>query len=665
MTISSVFSEMGRLIDQVSKDRGIERQIVVNAIVSGLLSAARKKFGTYRDIEAKFNEETGKLELYEFKEVVTDEKFIDEQIEIKLTEALKMDPEAQIGDQIGVALEPEDLGRIDAHTARQVVAQSLQSAENEVVFNEFEKRKGEIVSGVVRRVERGMIVVDMDRTEAYIPRREQIYGEQYNPGDRIQGYILEVRQTTRGPQIIMSRAHSNYLIKLFEKEVPEIYEGIVKIVSAAREPGQRAKIAVYSNDSAVHPVGSCVGMKGSRVQNITQELKGERIDVIVWEDDPVQFVCNALAPAKISKVLVDEENKEMEVIVSDDQLSLAIGKKGQNVQLAVKLTEWRLNIVSLTEFEDKKRKSIFNLKLLSDVTEPMLENIYQCGVTSVQGLADSSLDTIMNIPGYESQPQAEKLIQKAKDLVAEYKEAGKEFPKAPELQKKTRIPVGDIKAQADQQLKEELAQLSDADKSSSSLDPVVDSQSADAQAVTETAVSKEESCFRRYERNYFNSQSRNQRRTCFRRHERDCFNSQSRNQRRTCFRRHERNYFNSQSRNQRRTCFRRHERNYFNSQSRNQRRTCFRRYERDCFNSQSRNQRRTCFRRHERNYFNSQSRNQRRTCFRRHERNYFNSQSRNQRRTCFRRHERSENRNRQCQSKKRKAIRQTVVKKVY
>ena len=590
MTISSVFSEMGRLIDQVSKDRGIERQIVVNAIVSGLLSAARKKFGTYRDIEAKFNEETGKLELYEFKEVVTDEKFIDEQIEIKLTEALKMDPEAQIGDQIGVALEPEDLGRIDAHTARQVVAQSLQSAENEVVFNEFEKRKGEIVSGVVRRVERGMIVVDMDRTEAYIPRREQIYGEQYNPGDRIQGYILEVRQTTRGPQIIMSRAHSNYLIKLFEKEVPEIYEGIVKIVSAAREPGQRAKIAVYSNDSAVHPVGSCVGMKGSRVQNITQELKGERIDVIVWEDDPVQFVCNALAPAKISKVLVDEENKEMEVIVSDDQLSLAIGKKGQNVQLAVKLTEWRLNIVSLTEFEDKKRKAIFNLKLLSDVTEPMLENIYQCGITSVQGLADSSLDTIMNIPGYESQPQAEKLIQKAKDLVAEYKEAGKEFPKAPELQKKTRIPVGDVKAQADQQLKEELAQLSDADKSSSSLDPVVDSQSADAQAVTETAVSKEEPVSEdtketastasqeikeepvsegtketastasqeikeepvsegtketastasqeikeepvsedTKESENRNRQSRNQRRTCFRRHERDCFNSQSRN----------------------------------------------------------------------------------------------------------------------------------------
>ena len=487
-TISSVFSEMGRLIDQVSKDRGIERQVVVNAIVSGLLSAARKKFGTYRDIEAKFNEETGKLELYEFKEVVTDDKFVDEQIEIKLSEALKMDPDAQVGDQIGVALEPEVLGRIDAHTARQVVAQSLQSAENEVVFNEFEKRKGEIISGVVRRVERGMIVVDMEKTEAYIPRKEQIYGEKYNPGDRIQGYILEVRQTTRGPQIIMSRAHSNYLIKLFEKEVPEIYEGIVKIVSAAREPGQRAKIAVYSNDSAVHPVGSCVGMKGSRVQNITQELKGERIDVIVWEDDSVQYVCNALAPAKISKVLVDEENKEMEVIVADDQLSLAIGKRGQNVQLAVNLTGWRLNIVSLTEFEEKKRQAVFNLKLLPDITEPMLENIYQCGVSSVQELADSSLETIMSIPGYESEEQAGKLIQKAKDLVAEYKKADKEFPKAPELQKKTKIPVGDVKAQADQQLKEELAQLSDTSKSVSA-DPTVDSEPSEKQNEAEPEVS--------------------------------------------------------------------------------------------------------------------------------------------------------------------------------
>lgn len=464
-TITNAFSELGRLIDQVSKDRGIDKKVVINSIVHGLLSAAKKKYGTYRDIEAKYNEDTGQLELYEFKEVVEDDKFIDDLIEIKLSDALKLDPETRVKDQIGVPLKSEALGRIDAYMAKQIVVQSLKDAENEMVFNEFEKRKGEVVSGIVRRVDRGMIVVDLEKVEAYIPRKEQIYGERYNPGDRIQGYILEVRQTTRGPQIIMSRAHPNYLIKLFEKEVPEIYEGIVKIVSAAREPGQRAKIAVYSTDSAVHPVGACVGMKGNRVQNITQELKGERIDVITYDEDPVKYVCNALAPAKISKVLVDEENQEMEVVVSDDQLSLAIGKKGQNVRLAVNLTKWNLNIVSTVEFEERKRKSIFNLKLLQGITETMAENIYQFGINSFQKLADSSVERVTLIPGYEDKENAEKLIQKAIELVEDYKNKDLQIPEAPPLktQKKPASSTGDIKAQADQKLKEELAQLKNSD----------------------------------------------------------------------------------------------------------------------------------------------------------------------------------------------------------
>ena len=473
-TITNAFSELGRLIDQVSKDRGIDKKVVIHSIVNGLLSAARKKYGTYRDIEVKYNEGTGQLELYEFKEVVEDDKFIDEQIEIKFSEAVKLDPEVQVKDQIGVPLKSEALGRIDAYMAKQIVVQSLKDAENEMVFNEFEKRKGEIVSGIVRRVDRGMIVVDLEKIEAYIPRREQIYGEAYNPGDRIQGYILEVRQTTRGPQIIMSRAHPDYLIKLFEKEVPEIYEGIVKIVAAAREPGQRAKIAVYSTDSAVHPVGACVGMKGNRVQNITQELKGERIDVIIWDEDHVRFVCNALAPAKISKVLVDEENKEMEVIVSDDQLSLAIGKKGQNVRLAVNLSKWALNIISLTEFEEKKTGAIFNLKLVTEITETMAENIYQFGISSFQELAGSSVERVMLVPGYETREAAENLIQKAKDLVEKYKTEGLEIPEAPTVKarKKTASSTEDIKAQADQKLKEELAQLENSDSAANKETPV-------------------------------------------------------------------------------------------------------------------------------------------------------------------------------------------------
>ena len=461
-TVTTAFSEISRLIDQVSKERGIDKQIVINSIVSGLLSAVRKKYGTYRDIEVKYDENTGQLALYEFKEVVKDEKFVDDQIEVKLSEAKTLDPEAQVGDQIGVSLKSEELGRIDADMAKQIVVQSLKEAENEMVFNEFEKRKGEVVSGFVRRVDRGgMVVVDLEKIEAYIPRKEQIYGERYNPGARVQGYILEVRQTTRGPQIIMSRSHPQYLIKLFEKEVPEIYEGVVKIVSAAREPGQRAKIAVYSTDSAVHPVGACVGMKGNRVQNITQELKGERIDVIEWEENPAVFIENALAPARISKLFIDEESKEMEVVVSEDQLSLAIGKKGQNVRLAVNLTGWTLNIISTTELEEQKRQAIFNLMLVPGINETIAENIFHYGIKSIQDLVETPAKKITFIPGYETAEAVQGLIQKAQQILDQYKAEGKELPTAPPLKQKSKVSAGleDAKSQADQELKKELAQL--------------------------------------------------------------------------------------------------------------------------------------------------------------------------------------------------------------
>ncbi|MDE0151247.1 MAG: transcription termination factor NusA [Bdellovibrionales bacterium] len=455
-----MLSDLNRLIEQVSKDKGIEKRIIMDAVLQGLLTAARKKYGTYRDIEAKFNDETGEMELFEFKTVVDDEEFVDDQIEIKYSEALKLDPEAQKNDQIGLRLETKELGRIDAQTARQIISQSIRSAEHEMIFNEFEKRKGEVVSGIVRRVERGSIVVDLDKTEAYIPRKEQIPGERYKPGDRIQGYILTVEQTGRGPQIIMSRAHPEYLIKLFETEVPEIYEGIVKIKRAAREAGQRAKIAVYSLDSAVHPVGACVGMKGTRVQNITQELKGERIDVVIWDENPVQFVCNALAPAKISKVFVDEESSAMEVIVPDDQLSLAIGKKGQNVRLAVQISQWHLDILSEQEYENKKREALFNLSLLPNVGDAQAQSIFQSGVNSVQELQDLDIKKAQSIPGYESEEKAQALIQSAKQLVQEYKQQNKEFEKAPtleqEIQEKKQLGA---RAQADLRLKREMERL--------------------------------------------------------------------------------------------------------------------------------------------------------------------------------------------------------------
>ena len=427
-----ILSNLGRIIDQVSKDKGVNKNIVVNSVIQGVLTAVRKKYGTYRDIEVKYNEDNGQIELFEFKKVVPDEDFEDEEVEIKYSEAKHLDSEVQLEDQIGTRLDMKDLGRIDAQAAKQIIVQNLRTAEHEIIFSEFEKRKGEVASGVVRRMDFNTIVVDLEKTEAYIPRREQIPGEQYKSGDRIQGYILEVRQTTRGPQIIMSRAHEKYLIKLFEAEVPEVYEGIVKIVSAAREPGQRAKMSVYSTDPAVHPVGACVGIKGSRVQNITQELKGERIDIVVWEDNPVQYVCNALAPAKIVKVVVNEEDKQMQVIVPDDQLSLAIGKKGQNVRLAVKLTEWNLDLVSESDLENKKREALFNLCLLDNITETMAQSIFQYGFSSVQELADSSVTELQSIPGYEDSKNADELLKSAKALVEKYTKEGKEFPTAAE-----------------------------------------------------------------------------------------------------------------------------------------------------------------------------------------------------------------------------------------
>ncbi len=457
----NVFSDLSRIIEQVGKDKGIEKQVVIDAVIQGMLVAARKKWGTYRDIEAQYNEASGEVELYEFKEVVKDEDFIDEEVEIKTTAALELDPEAQLGDSIGIKLETNDLGRIAAQTAKQIITQRVRDAERDIIFNEFEQRKGEIASGIARRVERGAIVVDLGRTEAYIPPREQIPGEQYKPGDRLQGYIADVRQTTRGPQIIMSRADERYLMKLFEMEVPEIFDGIVEIKAAAREPGQRAKIAVVSKDAAVDPVGACVGMKGSRVQNIVQELRGEKIDIVNWEEEPTRFVCNALAPAEISKVFVDESGKAMEVVVPDHQLSLAIGRKGQNVRLAAKLTGWKIDILSESSSTQRTAKAIFNLMLMPGMNETMAQNIYQSGFNSVQSLAEADAESIANIPGYSEAERAQKLIDDAKALVEQYKTEGKEMPIAPTktIAAEAVSVGGSAKSQAEERLKEEMEQL--------------------------------------------------------------------------------------------------------------------------------------------------------------------------------------------------------------
>lgn len=458
MATENIFSDLSRMIEAVGKEKGIDKAIIIDAVKQAMLVAARKVYGTYRDIEAQYNEETGEVEVFQFNEVVKKEDFEDEEIEIILEEARKLDPDIQLNDHIGIKLDTSELGRIAAQTAKQIITQKVRDAERDIIFTEFEERKGEIASGLVRRVEKNAIIVDMGRTEAIIPGREQIPGENFKQGDRIQGHLLDVRQSLRGPQIIMSRAHPNYMVKLFEQEVPEIYDGIVQIMAAAREPGQRAKIAVYSKDTTVDPVGACVGMKGSRVQNIVQELKGEKIDIVEWDEDITRFACNALAPAEISRVFLDETNKEMEIVVPDNQLSLAIGKRGQNVRLAAKLTGWKIDIMSESNASAKTAESIFNLMLMPNMNETMAQSIFQSGFGSFQSLAEAEVEEVMTIPGYDDQAKAQTLVEQAKALVQKYKDEGKEVPQAPVMEA-AQVTKSDAKSQAEQKLKQELAQL--------------------------------------------------------------------------------------------------------------------------------------------------------------------------------------------------------------
>ena len=334
------------IIDQLMKEKGIDRGIVVDALEQAVLSAANKKYRNTRDLEAHFNEELGEVELFEFVTVV--EEVQDSYKEITLDEAREEDPDVEFGDSIGMKLPSSEFSRISAQTAKQVIIQRVREAERETIFNEYKDREGELITGIVRRYEKGDLIIDLGRAEAVLSTKELAPREIYRQGDRVKALITEIRMTTKGPQILLSRTSPMMLAKLFEAEVPEIAEGIVEVVNVVREPGSRAKIAVFSNDHDVDPVGACVGMRGSRVQNVVSELRGEKIDIIPWSEDVARFACNSLQPAAVSKVLVDDDNRSMEIIVPDDQLSLAIGKRGQNVRLAAKLTGWRIDIKSET-----------------------------------------------------------------------------------------------------------------------------------------------------------------------------------------------------------------------------------------------------------------------------------------------------------------------------
>ena len=450
-----MFEELTKVIEQFGRDKGIDRKMVVEAIETAMVTAAKKKLGPHVEIEAQFNDTTNEVELYQFKTVVEDGDVADPDIEVELQEARKDDPEVELGDSIGIKLDSALFGRIAAQTAKQVINQKIRDAERELIYSEFLARKGEIISGIVRRFERGTLVVDLGKTEAYMPVKEQIPGEQYRIGDRIQAYLLDVQQTTKGPQIILSRATPLYLIKLFEIEVPEIFEGIVTIKSAARDPGARAKIAVSSKDKDVDPVGACVGVRGARVQNIVSELKGERIDIIPYQDDIAKFAVSALAPAEVSKVLIDESNKYMEVVVPDAQLSLAIGRRGQNVRLAAQLTGWKIDVMGETGMAQRYENAKFSLTQIPNITETLATALFQNGYKTIFEVAEAKTTDIVGIPGFDKPEDADVVIGNAKKVV----ESGNVIVKT---QDEKFTVVG--KKTADELLKEQMQQLLEKEK---------------------------------------------------------------------------------------------------------------------------------------------------------------------------------------------------------
>lgn len=407
-----MLSDLKRIIDQISRDRGFDKTLLIEAIEEAVQSAARKKFGSRREIEVRYNEEYGEVEVFQFRNVVEDAQ--DDQTEISFDEALKLDPEVQLGDELGEKMENiSDLGRIAAQSAKQVIIHKMKDAEKEVIYDMFKDRIGEVVSGIVQRFERGNMIVNLGRTDAILPKDQQIAKRSFKQGDRIRAYLKEVRQTSRDSQLILSRTCDEFLSKLFQMEVPEMAEGIVRVMGVSREPGFRAKIAVSSSESDVDPVGACVGMKGSRVQNVVQELQGERIDIVTWSPDPAKYVYNALAPAHVSMVMADEDAHSLLVVVPNDQLSLAIGRQGQNVRLASKLIGWRIDVKSEQRYANLADPGYQSLLGLRGVDETLADQLLGKGITSSGVLVQKSVEDLMVIRSIDEK-FAQALIDEAK-----------------------------------------------------------------------------------------------------------------------------------------------------------------------------------------------------------------------------------------------------------
>jgi transcription termination/antitermination protein NusA len=433
---------LNTVLEQVCAEKNISREVLIETVEQAVATAAKKVFED-REIEASFDPETGNVNLFQVLYVVEDVQ--SRHREISLEQAHRAGLEAEVGDELlfqifyldgdkkraeqqskdyaeieALQFGQHGFGRIAAQTAKQVIIQRVREAERENMFDAYKDKKGELMTGIVRRFERGSIVVEVDngKAEALLPAREQVPRESLRPGDRIVAYVKDVDKSARGPQIILSRTHRGLVEKLFEHEVPEIYEGIVRIEACAREPGARSKIAVSSRDRDVDPVGACVGIRGSRVQAVVQELRGEKIDIVPYNDDPARFVCNAIQPATVSRVLIDAERHTMELVVPDDKLSLAIGKKGQNVRLASRLTGWRIDIYSESKLRQMERRSLAEMAAIPGVGDVVASSLFQMGWRNLRDLAIADAEELAQVQGIGSVDKAESIIEVANDAAS-------------------------------------------------------------------------------------------------------------------------------------------------------------------------------------------------------------------------------------------------------
>ncbi|MDR1375502.1 MAG: transcription termination factor NusA [Holosporaceae bacterium] len=411
--------ELLQISDAVAREKGLEKEKILEAMEGALQKAARSKYGHEHDIRVTIDRKTGEVSI--LKCVTVKDTVENEITEISVDEAKKMDPGAGIDQVFSMKLPPLNFGRVAAQVGRQTIVQRIREAEREKQFEEFKDKTGEIISGVVKRAEFSSVTLDIGRTEAIIKRDQLIPKENFRVGDRVRAYIADVSREAKGPQVFLSRTHPKFIEKLFMQEVPEIYDGVIEIKAIARDPGSRAKMAVYTADTNIDPIGACVGVRGSRVQAIIQELQGEKIDIILWSDDPVTFAVNALAPAEISKVVVDEENRKFEVLAPDNQLSLAIGRRGQNVRLASQLIGWNVTVVSETEAIEKSNQEYHaRSKMFMDMLdcdEVIAHLLVTEGFANVEELADTSKEELASIKGFD-ETVAEELISRAKNYIA-------------------------------------------------------------------------------------------------------------------------------------------------------------------------------------------------------------------------------------------------------